>query len=872
MDSIRNPLKNSSNEDEENSVKISLSQHSLDEIQNLFEAFVEESKIDRVLSRFQPNVIKIYESLQKVLNNEADLYNKFLICKKDLNEINMKYAQALKLSNIDNKAKTDLLEELEKAWNQTSVAKSKEKRALETINSLKLEIFNLSKLVEQGVGLTMGQEYNLREILKEKERILAENTKLNEEILELRSEMEILAKKDDEYKRVIEESKVQVNQANQELLGCQLEIQKLTRKNIQLEEEIENQHRLNDLKESNLNKSNQSNQILRQEISKLEANVREVQLILEKNRKESEIQNNRYLKLQNEFDQLYLKMDSLSMENGQLIHEIKRKDELIETQKFENIQIQKMRDSFERKIKLLEDQKKEISNNKQVVELQIEKLKKLIDNLEKEKETKQKQTETLNIEKETVYLELKKSKNECANFQNQIKNLKNELESFRSDNLGLKERLEQLTKTIKNFDKERIRHQENLNEMNIKLNQFNEKLKLKDLEIFDSNRKYSILESKLRDVKRLYETTRADRNLYSKNFFKSKQEIKEVSAKIETHVNLESDLKKSLQKNRTQLKQLKTDNIEFRKNTEKLVTKLDKNENYLKNIESKIALDEKNEQKLTKIIENVEIEYVVLKNKNSKLEFEKNILGSQLIRRNDEISLLYEKIRLYEKILKRGEICYQNLENELKMVKSKLYSVKSQNDVLKQDRVLIRDLKKKLFWSDRDILLEKAKRNAVEKVQNSFIIHKWRSLQGYDPKSFELIMKCNILQKKLILKVEQLVSMQIKLSEKDRIFLEMKKFFSRRITTDEDMRMFQDFRVKLDENSKKLKTLLAENSMLSSVNDNLKSELEKSTQEAKDYKTNGFFKTILIEKIDLSLKNNKKPATSHIFDIISYIS
>ncbi|RNA31638.1 cilia- and flagella-associated 58 [Brachionus plicatilis] len=287
MDSIRNPSAFSSNENEENSVKINLSQHSLDEIQNLFETFVEESKIDRVLSRFLPNVVKIYESLQKVLKNEADLYNKFLICKKNLNEINMKYAQALKLSNIDNKAKTDLLEELEKAWNQTSVAKSKENRALETIDSLKLEIFNLSKLVEQGVGLSVDQEYNLIEILKEKERILSENTKLNEEILELRSDMDILAKKDDEYKRVIEESKVQVNQANQELLGCQLEIQKLTRKNVQLEEEIENQHRLNNLKESNLNKSNQGNQILRKETCKLEANVREVQLILEKNRKES---------------------------------------------------------------------------------------------------------------------------------------------------------------------------------------------------------------------------------------------------------------------------------------------------------------------------------------------------------------------------------------------------------------------------------------------------------------------------------------------------------------------------------------------------------------------------------------------------------
>jgi len=38
-------------------------------------------------------------------------------------------------------------------------AHDKETRAKDTIQSLKQEIANLSKLVEQGAGLTMGQEH-----------------------------------------------------------------------------------------------------------------------------------------------------------------------------------------------------------------------------------------------------------------------------------------------------------------------------------------------------------------------------------------------------------------------------------------------------------------------------------------------------------------------------------------------------------------------------------------------------------------------------------------------------------------------------------------------------------------------------------------
>ena len=51
------------------------------------------------------------------------------------------------------------LQEIEKAWKMVDAAAEKEARARETIQSLKLEIANLSKLVEQGAGLTMGQEH-----------------------------------------------------------------------------------------------------------------------------------------------------------------------------------------------------------------------------------------------------------------------------------------------------------------------------------------------------------------------------------------------------------------------------------------------------------------------------------------------------------------------------------------------------------------------------------------------------------------------------------------------------------------------------------------------------------------------------------------
>jgi len=50
-------------------------------------------------------------------------------------------------------------QEIEKAWGMVDQAHTKENEAKETIQRLKTEINNLTKLVEQSAGMSMGQEH-----------------------------------------------------------------------------------------------------------------------------------------------------------------------------------------------------------------------------------------------------------------------------------------------------------------------------------------------------------------------------------------------------------------------------------------------------------------------------------------------------------------------------------------------------------------------------------------------------------------------------------------------------------------------------------------------------------------------------------------
>merc|ERR1719247_2795078 len=73
---------------------------------------------------------------------------------------------------------------------------------------------------------------------------------------------------------------------------------------------------------------------------------------------------------------------------------------------------------------------------------------------------------------------------------------------------------------------------------------------------------------------------------------------------------------------------------------------------------------------------------------------ERDILGTQLIRRNDELALLYEKIKIQQSTLQKGEIQYKERLEEFRTLRIKIASLKREVHIAKQQVVNIEDLKK----------------------------------------------------------------------------------------------------------------------------------------------------------------------------------
>ena len=165
------------------------------------------------------------------------------------------------------------------------------------------------------------------------------------------------------------------------------------------------------------------------------------------------------------------------------------------------------------------------------------------------------------------------------------------------------------------------------------------------------------------------------------------------------------------------------------------------------------------------------------------LIIERGILGSQLIRRNDEISLLFEKIKLLKNTLNRGEKMYSVRLSDLKILKKEILRLRKINNNHNIEENFVSNLKNELRCSEKALLNERAKCQSLEELQCKLKTHKWREIEARDPTKYELIMKVKKLQKCLISKYEEITQLQLKFQEKDRIFFELKNYLAHRLNS-----------------------------------------------------------------------------------------
>eukprot|EP00644_Phytophthora_capsici_P004290 jgi/Phyca11/533787/estExt2_fgenesh1_pg.C_PHYCAscaffold_170108 len=148
---------------------------SLEALESDFQEVLAELEGDKSLERFRLEYEKLHRALKKSNGQEKKLIKKCRELNAEIINNAAKVQTALKLSQEDQASIASLKKEMEKAWKMVDASHEKELRAKETIQQLKEEIVNLGRLVEQGSGLSAGQESLLKEAMRAKEELMRAN-------------------------------------------------------------------------------------------------------------------------------------------------------------------------------------------------------------------------------------------------------------------------------------------------------------------------------------------------------------------------------------------------------------------------------------------------------------------------------------------------------------------------------------------------------------------------------------------------------------------------------------------------------------------------------------------------------------------------
>merc|ERR1719277_96350 len=367
-----------------------------------------------------------------------------------------------------------------------------------------------------------------------------------------------------------------------------------------------------------------------------------------------------------------------------------------------------------------------------------------------------------------------------------------------------------------------------------------EELRKRDMQMAQLKKSIADVKAKLGQQKNLYEAVRTDKNLYSKNLVESLEEIAEMRKKFKVMCHQIDQLKEEIKEKDKAMITEHFDHQFIQKESDKTKDNLEKHNKQQQKSQKLVEMQQQEIKKLESTIQEAEVERQTQRKEFEAVTSERNILGTQLIRRNEELNLLYEKIKIQESTLKKGEVQYSNRVSEIKKQKDNIGELKLELYVAKQQAENIDDLKKEVYHLQRELLQERTKVKALsEELENPMNVHRWRKLEGSDPAMYELIQKVRTLQKRLIQKTEEVVAKESEIREKERLHKELTGILEKQ-PGPEVMEQLEVYQENYAAKVKQMKAMHSELRTYQTQVGDYKDEIERITRELQEVKNKYF--------------------------------
>jgi len=799
---------------------------------------------DPNLDKFRLEYEKIHTALKKSNGSNVRLQQKCRELNAEIVANATKVAHALKLSQDDQATVEQLKAELDKAWRIVDGAHEKENRARETIQKLKSEISNLSELIESGKASNIQQTEEERQAREAKEAQMMSAGELNDEVVKLRAKLKAA---EDNFTRVeteSHESRELAEQLRSDVVKKQNEIIREKKEQDRLRRELDQIDKEGDELKKSLQQAEKRLTDQRASTKDQERLLREQKTDIEKKTRENKIMGERINKLKQEYDLQVFENDKMTHHHAETKKTLHLRETETAERKTEIAKVKKEKELVTRKLTSTEEIRAEVEKKQEILKREIQRLDAEKTEALKQHEFDRKQIEELVRERDLLNKNMLKAAGQTQKQLSLVRlheqsknNLEQEINQFRDE--ASKQR-----KIIYQLEKERDKYINEASELTQRVLESMEDVKVKEMQIFDSKKKIAESETRLKQQQNLYEACRADRNLYSKNLIEAQDEIQEMRRKLKIMNHQIDQLKDEIASKENSLAKTTLDYGKIQK--EKISLKAEIDQMKTRQEDSKMHLNdmEKETGRLQVIIREADSDKKRQQKELDQVITERDILGTQLVRRNDELALLYEKIKLQQATMQKGELQYTSRIEDIRVLKLEIKKLHRERANLNRSVSSLQELRKEIFHTQRELLRERTKCRALgEELENPMNVHRWRKLEGSDPASYELIQKVQALQKRLIEKTEDIVIKEMQVQEKEKMYIELRQILARQ-PGPELTEQLSEYKRAIKQKVKQLKTLTAELNMAESAQQAQDMDIQRLAIELQDIKT----KYLLLKK------------------------
>merc|ERR1719473_162182 len=709
----------------------------------------------------------------------------------------------------------------------------------------------MSKTQEQAVNALLSQSEQLR-----KERDLMRQ---NAETMQAVSQEQFTKVQKVEEEKM--SSEVAISEIKQKLADKKAEVEAEKRRKEKLERQMKelrlsNEHSAEELEEKKRQGVEQENNLKKIE-TEIKNTEREEQRLEVELKKKMDEKKSYEVKL----DQETVKNNKMIEENSDRAQQLRIKREDIERLKSERDKVVKLHDMLKRKEKSLEEERKDLETNRNGIKQDIKQMQEKLDVMSREVDADKKRIEDLLRERDILNKNVIKADERTKKQIDLVKRQETQALNLHKDIARWKQDASEFKKRIFELEKQREKYGIELSQANSKYFNALEELKRRDERLAELKKQINDVRGKLNQQKNLYDAVCTDRNLYSKNLIESNEEITEMKRKFKIMYHQIEQLKEEIKDKDSALIKEHFEHHKVQKANEDIKEKLGNAQKRMKNLTNIVETQRAEIKKLESTIQEAEQEKQSQQKEYEGVISERDILGTQLIRRNEELALLYEKIKIQQSTLQKGELQYKERVDEVAAYKENIARLRRELHAARNQVVNMDDLKREVYHLNKELLQEQSKCKALqEELENPMNVHRWRKLEGSDPATYEMIQKVKTLQKRLIAKTEEEVEKDLLIQEKEKLYHELKSILASQ-PGPEVAESVAQYQQSLKEKTKGMKSMAAELNMYHAQVNDYKDEIERLTRELQDMKRK-YFDQKRREQLLKDAQRGEKPASA----------